>query len=175
LGAQSAPHFFSAATDVRDRAQADNLDWIVTREGPSGKLLIFGARYHLSATPLKARFNPGGEEHVQEVAGIYLRRRLGDGLITIGNLIGEGDAACGKYEERLGRAPADSMDGFAAEVGTPLFLLDLRSAPAPVARWFNQEHSLVAGCQTLQLAVGKAFDILFYIDTVTPARVEPCV
>src|SRR5262249_1931502 len=44
--------FVAATNDARDRAQADNLDWIVKREGANGKVLIFASRYHLSAMPI---------------------------------------------------------------------------------------------------------------------------
>jgi len=159
--------FYPAAADVRERAQADNLDWIVSREG-SGKILVFASRYHLSSASLKPGF--GAEERAaQEVAGTYLRRRFGSRWLTIGNLIGEGEVECGNYRESLARAPAESIDGLVGQAGAPLFLLDLRTAPDTVARWLSQEHTLVAGAQTLKLPLRAAFDVLFYIDKVTPA------
>jgi hypothetical protein len=47
--------------------------------------------------------------------------------------------------------------------------LDLRAAPAPVASWLNQEHPLGQEGIVLNLAFGRAFDVLFYLDAVTPA------
>jgi erythromycin esterase len=159
--------FYPAAADVRERAQADNLDWIISQEG-GGKVLVFASRYHLSSAALKPGL--GGEERAaQEVAGTYLRRRFGSRWLTIGNLIGEGEVECGAYRERLARAPAESVDGLMEQAGAPLFLLDLRTAPDPVARWLSQEHTLAAGAQTLKLPLLAAFDVLFYIDKVTPA------
>jgi hypothetical protein len=35
---------------VRELAQADNIDWVVKREGPRGKVLIFAHTLHLTAT-----------------------------------------------------------------------------------------------------------------------------
>lgn len=165
--------FLLVAEEMRERAQADNLDWILKREGTSGKILVFAHRYHLSTTPVIRSFENGAEESKHEVAGTYLRRRFGERLLTIGNLIGQGEVGCGEYRQLLERAPAESIDGLAAQVGEPLFLLDLRTAPASVANWLNQErsreHSQVAPRQAFKLAVGRAFDVLFYLDTVTPA------
>jgi erythromycin esterase len=162
--------FLPFARDTRDRAQADNLDWILAREAPLGKVLVFASRYHLSAAPVKASFwSVDGRDRVQEVAGIHLRRRLGDRLVTIGNLIGEGEAGCGSFRMTLPRASPQSMDGLCGELGVPFFLLDLRAAPAPVRQWLSGEHCLADGSQVLKLSVGKGYDILLYIDAVTPA------
>jgi erythromycin esterase len=163
------PLFMSHGSDVRDRAQADNLDWILEQEGPAGKVLVFAARYHLSAAALKASWHPHRVERTQEVAGTYMRRRFGERIVTIANLIGQGEAGFGEHRYTLGQAPAESLDGLCREIGTPLFLLDLRGAPASLSEWLGQEHRLVAGTQMLKLPLRHAFDILFYTDTVTVA------
>lgn len=157
------------AADVRDRAQADNLDWIIQREGASGKILVFAHRYHLSTARVRSRFWGANEEREQEVAGTYLRRRLGERLLTIGNLIGQGELECGDFRQTLKRAPIESFDGLAGEVGTPLYLLDLRTAATSIKNWLNREHCLDSPPHVCKLAIGRAFDVLFYIDTVTPA------
>ena len=159
------PDFFPIASDVRDRAQADNIEWIVQQEGPAGKILIFAARYHLSAAPLKVSWDPHRLRTEQFVAGTYLRRRFGAQYVAICHLIGRGEAA----GHSLGQAPVESMDDLVREVGAPLFFLDLRKAPLQLKQWLNQEQQLVAGTQRIDLPLGEAFDILFYTDTVTPA------
>jgi len=159
--------FFPVALDVRDRAQADNIEWIVRQEGPSGKILVFAARYHLSAAPVKSSFwRMNGTEREQEVAGSYLRRQLGSRLLTIGNVIGQArtDVSCG-----LHRAPRQSIDWLTGLVGMPLFLLDLRRAPVDIARWLQQEHELADESQALKLRLSSAFDVLLYIHDVSPA------
>jgi erythromycin esterase-like protein len=163
----------AAARDVRDRAQADNLDWILNREGENAKVLVFASRYHLSAAALKAGLiSADGQECDQEVAGTYLRRRWDKKLLTICNVIGRGECGGGGFDLKLGRAAPGSIDRLAGEVGPALFALDLRAAPAEVADWLNEEQCLVAGPQVLKLAPGRAFDALYYIDTVTPACPE---
>lgn len=164
----SAPvRFLSAASDVRDRAQADNLDWIVRQEGGSGKVLIYASRYHLSETSIRTTgFWPNGSR--QFVAGTYLRRRFGPRLVTIGNLIGGGRWGC-PDSEVLAPAPPQSVDGVAGELHVANFLLDLRTAPLPVANWLDEEHQIGQGNNSFRLMVGEAFDILLYLGTVTPA------
>jgi erythromycin esterase len=163
--------FESAAADVKDRAMADNLDWIFTQEGPRGKILVFAARYHLSSAPLKTALPValGTGQPPQEVAGTYLRRRLGERLLTIGNLIGKGSVGCAGATHTLKPTPPASIAGLAGQLGAPLYLLDLRSAPAPVANWLNQEHPLGQEGIVSNLAVGRSFDVLFYLNAVTPA------
>jgi erythromycin esterase len=169
--ATSEAALWSMSGNVRDRAQADNLEWIVGRERSSGGVLIFAHRGHLYTAPTKA--DASGRLQFEPL-GTYLRRRFGSHLLTIVNLIGKGDIAVGGYElcagiEPLKQASPDSLDGLVGEVGTPRFLLDLRKAPTGVAGWLDQEHELGRGGDIDILQVRKAFDVLFYLETVTPA------
>ncbi len=165
--------FLSLATDVRDRAQAENLEWIVEREGPGGKILIFASRYHLSTAPVTTSWwsSPGGGPRLQQVAGTYLRRRFTERLVTIGNLVGAGSIGCAGFQHALAAPHPESIDALAAEVGAPLYLLDLRAAPAGVARWLDEEHLLGPEDAALRVSIRGAFDVLFYVESVTPACV----
>jgi erythromycin esterase-like protein len=164
--AREYPDFFAHATEVRDRAQVDNLDWILRREGGLGKILIYGHQYHLSATPVRTRW---ASYRSQEVFGTYLRRRLGGDFATIGNVIGGGHIGGGGYHQSLGESAPGALERLAGEIAAPLFLLDLRKAPPPVANWLDRERDIGEGIDSLRLSVGKAFDALLYIDRVTPA------
>lgn len=157
--------FLSAASDVRDRAQADNLEWIVGQQGSAGKILVYASRYHLSTAPLSSAW--WSQQHA--TAGTYLRRRFGNRLVTIGNLIGSGEFGDGASGHSAIEAPPESIDGIAKEVGKPLFLLDLRLAPIPIARWLSEEHQFGGGSEALRMSVSGAFDVLFYVDRVRPA------
>jgi len=158
------------AIDVRDRGQADNLDWIIKKEGPQGKVLVFASRYHLSSVPIKsANWMRPGETSIQQVAGTYLRRRLGDRLFTIGNLIGKGAVGCAGFDRTLRSVPPASIDGLAGRFGPPRFVLDVRRAPAAVAAWLGQEHQVGDDEFPLRMPMSKAYDALFYLDTVQPA------
>jgi len=162
--------FVAATNDARDRAQADNLDWIVKREGANGKVLIFASRYHLSAMPVTTRWGSGATaaRNEQQVAGTYLRRRFGSRYVNIGNLISKGAFGCGDFQP-LPPAPQHSIDGLAAELGVPRFVLDVRTAPLAVKRWLDREHQLGSDDDALLLQMGQAYDILFFLDTVSAA------
>jgi erythromycin esterase len=162
--------FVGASNDARDRAQADNLDWIVKREGVNGKVLIFASRYHLSAMPVTARWGSEATaaRNVQQVAGTYLRRRFGARYVNIGNLISKGAFGCGDIEP-LPPAPQHTIDGLAAELDVPRFVLDVRTAPPAVKRWLDREHQFGPDDDALLLQMGQAYDILFFLDTVSAA------
>jgi erythromycin esterase len=167
---ESVRLFVGATNDTRDRAQADNLDWIVKREGANGKVLIFASRYHLSAMPVTTRWGSGATaaRNEQQVAGTYLRRRFGARYVNIGNLISKGAFGCGDFQ-LLPPAPQHSIDGLAGELVVPRFVLDVRTAPPAVKRWLDREHQLGSDDEALLLKMGQAFDILFYLDTVSAA------
>jgi erythromycin esterase len=160
-----------AALDARDRAQADNLQWILKNEGPRGKVLVFGHRYHLSTEPVRSTLS--GQAH-QQPMGTYVKRRIGSELFTVGNLIEKGDVAIGGSVlctgmQTVSPASPESIDGLAAEVGSEAFFLDLRGAPDLVARWLDRDDQFVAGSDRFYFAVGRAFDALLYMHSVTPA------
>lgn len=158
--------FFSDATDIRDRFQADNVSWIVNQEGPAGKVLVFASRYHISsASVTTTRSNQGGNA----VMGTYLRPRLGARFVNMGNLIGGGTWGCTGFSMDLSEAPPESIDRIAQGVGRPLWLLDLRGAPPAVRSWLDREHPMGEGEGIFRLNLAKAFDLLFYLDRVTPA------
>jgi len=161
--------FFATACDVRDRAQADNLEWIVQREGPLGKLLIYASRYHLSTSPIRTPWSLP-ERPEQVVAGTYLRRRYAGQLLTIGNIVGNGGSFDYLDEQRLLEpAASDSIDGIGRELGSAAFLLDLRRAPAPVKQWLDVPRPIGPADHSISVACGQAFDLLLYLDHVTPA------
>jgi erythromycin esterase len=158
--------FFGPATDVRDRGQADNLAWIVEQEGAGGKVLVFASRYHVSTAPVRTVMGGGV---ANQVMGTYLRRRVGNRLVTIGNLIAKGAYGCAGFSAPLDPTTPRSLEGLLSTLGTPSFVLDLRPAPPTVRSWLDQEHQLGDGSGAFQLEVGKAFDLLFYLDQVNPA------
>jgi erythromycin esterase len=159
--------FFLEATDIRDRAQADNVGWILDRLGPGAKLLIFASRYHISTTPVKTSLAAGGPGNA--VAGTYLRRRLGSRLVTIGNLIGKGAFGCAGFSATIDPSPPESVDGTIGALGLPLALLDLRAAPPAARAWLDREQTLGGGRDAMRVVIGQAFDLVYYLDSVAPA------
>jgi erythromycin esterase len=169
--------FFFVASDVRDRAQADNLAWAIKEEGPLGKVLIFAHSMHLSMASIEANSHllRNSSPIRQEPAGTYLRGRLGYRLLTIGNVVGTGRVDCniknccdGLVQDL--EVPANgSIGDLARRVGEPKFYLDLRASPPIAAGWLNRRNSMGRGSESYSLEIARAFDVLLFIDTVKPA------
>jgi erythromycin esterase len=160
---------FAAQMDVRDRAQVDNLEWILGEEGESAKILLFAHCGHLSNAPVQIAWLPAGAPRQQQVAGTYLRRRLGRRLLTIGHCFGMGSAGCDDVARTFEGAPADSLADIAGEVGVADYLLDLRRAPADIGSWLRQERAFGHEPHLFKTSVGQAFDVLFYTARIKPA------
>ena len=161
--------FFGVSVDVRDRFQADNVSWIVDQEGAGGRILVFASRYHVSSAPITTMISPSGGNAVM---GTYLRPRLGARFVNLGNLIGSGTWGCTGFSADLQEPPPESIDRIAQGLGQKLWILDLRTAPAPVKSWLDREHQMGEGQGVFRLNLAKAFDLFFYLDRVTPACPE---
>jgi erythromycin esterase len=178
--------FLNISSDLRDRAQADNLEWILEQEGPRGKILVFAHNNHLSGTAIRWSWKPqvsgrlAADEnaitYVRDVAGAYLKRRLGDEVVVICNAVGNGSAGSNSFEIKLDPAAPASVDYIANQVGIPWFLLDLRKVPEPLAGWLNQEremgrmHDIYRRYRVRSdVLVRDAYDLLLFMDEVTPA------
>jgi erythromycin esterase-like protein len=161
--------FLSAAHDVRDRAQADCLEWIIEREAGRGKLLLFAHRYHLSCATVDANgwFSRQAGTIQQEPAGTYLKRRHGRKVVSVGNFIAAGSVHCADFQATLTRAGPESLDGFFAGLGSQAFLLDLREAPDSKCQWLDQPQ--VLGQDPIRLRLRSAYDLVLFFERVTPA------
>lgn len=173
--------FLERSAQLRDRAQADNLDWIVKREEKRGKTLVFAHNAHVSSAQVTWRWwtpsdaYQGG--HVEagsfshDPAGTYLRRRFGDQLITIGNLIGDSGE-----RDRMQEMSDDAVDRLFHRMGIPGFLLDLRTAPPAQVNWLDRPRRLGRGFRfpqkcmlSFEFCVGRAFDVLLYLQSASAA------
>jgi erythromycin esterase len=157
-----------AASNARDRAQADNLSWIAEREGQQGKVFVFAARSHLCATPRHWAWQ--GREHRIHSAGSYLRRRFGEGYRVIANLVGEGRASCGLDHQVLEPAPDATMDGLGGALDVPAYLLDLGKAPPPAQAFLCCPQELAhQGFGHSAIIPSDAFDTFLYCAKVSPS------
>jgi erythromycin esterase len=157
--------FFRAAMNIRDRAQAENLRWIVEREGPSGKVLMFASRFHLGASDVI-----GADESRSMPAGTHLRRWFGDTFLSIGTLFGGGGAGCAGHSFTYNPPPAETMDGWARSLGGGSFLLDIRKPSPAAAAWLSARQDLfVDGEALLNVTPLSAYDVLLYLGRVTPS------
>lgn len=148
------------ADAVRDAAMADNVRWVMEREGPRGRILLYAHNGHV----MNGRTR-GGIWSVYARAppamGMHLRAAFGSSL-SIMAMAAEGEAG--------------TLDAALARVGPGRFLLDLREAgrhgPAPA--WLDRLQSLGANASTEVLVVpARAFDAFVFLRELTPALRNP--
>ncbi len=152
-----------ASSNVRDRAMADNVRWILDREGPAGRVVLWAHNGHVGTH----------DEYGLEWMGSHLRRALGRKLVILGFAFDRGGfQAVGVGAERglrafhVGAAPVHSLDAALARAGLPLFALDLRTLPVsgPVAGWFADRRPA--------RSIGAIFDPVsegFFVHQVPPS------
>lgn len=165
------------ATQVRDRVMADNLEWVRSRLGPRGRVLVFTAAGHLASTMVQLPDRP-----VREMVplGAHLKDRFGSDFINILNLVVNGEIKyCSASPQRvmpLKPPPESAVETLFAAVNVPEYVLDLRRAPPGVSSWVQQVHDHWNGFGTQQFATARAFDVAYYVSPVTSAcmpAVEP--
>lgn len=113
-------------------------------------------------------------------AGEYLSMFIGDAYLPFGFSVARGTGWNRGSAERsvieLPPVEADSLDGTLAEVGMPLFLIDLDSAPAsgPVHEWLDQDRVQRAETMLPANNTRASWGVLFFVEEVSPAiQVEP--
>jgi erythromycin esterase-like protein len=157
----------------RDRIMAENIKWIAD-QNPGAKIVVWAHNGHVAAGGMRA-----------PMMGSFLRTEFGPDLRVFGFAFNQGGFQAFSPGENIVKrftvppARPDTLDASLAASGLPLFALDLRNAPA----WFSESHStrLIGAAYpdgdpyafTVELAAAKAFDVLLFVDTTTPARNNP--
>lgn len=177
--------FLDVASDLRDRAQAENLRWIVERERPRGRVFAFAHNGHLSAWPVKWLWRAPSSAadvapeatYLHTVAGTYLRQWLGDRYFVIGNLINSGTIGNTRFEQELIEPVPDALDGLAHDVGGERFVVGLRGMSPEATEWLEQQRPFSGRFSlplkyevTMEVRGARAFDALVYMDRVSPAQ-----
>jgi erythromycin esterase len=158
------------AMQVRDRAMADNLEWVRNRLGFRGRVLVFAAAGHLASTIVQ-----GPTQQFREFVplGAYIKDRFGSDFINILNLVVNGEINyCSANPRRLiplKPPPESAVETLFAAVNAPRYVLDLRRAPAGVSTWLQQSQDHWNGFAALQFATAGAFDLVYYVTPVTSA------
>src|SRR5262249_44031396 len=121
---------------VRDKHMADNVAYLVDTHPPGTRFVLWAHNSHIGAT--RSEWSD---------MGARLRERWGKGYFTLGfafdhgsfrafERLPEGKATPWKPTS-LGPAPPGSLAAALGLAGKPLFLLDLRTAPAEVRDWLS--------------------------------------
>ncbi|WP_229726776.1 erythromycin esterase family protein [Sphingomonas alpina] len=154
------------ADAARDSAMAENVRWVIEREGPAGRVLLFAHNGHIMNAPTR-----GGIWAVYAQApvmmGQHLRQALGNDLLIMP--ISAGSNGPGLPPATQGSA---SLDTRLAATGLEHFLLDIRPArdEAPVGAWLAQTQSIRANFSTENaISPATALDAVIFLDRLTPA------
>jgi erythromycin esterase len=158
------------AMQVRDRAMADNLDWVRARLGPRARVLVFAASGHLAKTEVTM---PGSAFGGMVPLGSYLQDRYGADYLNVLNLVANGEIHYCSANPRkvlaLKPPPASAVESWFLETGVARFALDLRRAPAGVSPWLQQVHDHWNGFGAAQFPTARAFDLAYFVSPLTPA------
>ena len=173
---------------VRDSSMAENIRWILERQGPDAKVVVWAHNAHVSDA--RAAHRSDGTDW----AGRHLRRTFGDEMVIVGFLFNQGgftaldatNSFAGMRTFTVDPAPPETIEARFAGAGLRTALVDLRRLPSSgaVSEWFRAprpsrfswgEYDLSAPEDHLTLDVlPDAFDALAYVDTTTPTRlIEP--
>jgi erythromycin esterase len=148
----------------RDLMMAENLVWALEREGPDGRIVVWAHNAHLAKYADQAGW---------AAVGGYLESMIQDDYLSVGFTYSQSVSSGWPSFQRAWvtePAPLGSMDEAMAQVGPPMFLLDLRRArqERAVYEWLNRERELRGGQRANP---ARIWDVLFHIDRISPARV----
>ena len=148
---------------------ASHVEWFLEQEGDEGRILLFAHNIHMKTSPMWPDHipenYPNGRPYIS--MGEYLRPVLADDMVVIGTRFGGGEDSDGAICERADPA---SVDGLLGRIGVPLFGLALRSASMrgdvrDQLGWYRRVRS---NDRYGELDVTAAFDVLVYVDELTP-------
>ena len=164
--------------ETRDAGMADNVRWILSREGPRGRILVFAHNGHVKTSPFYGGVWNAFAKPPNSL-GVHLRSLFKDSLVTIVTSSAVNGAGIPPAPPGIPDAPLDStsLDASLARVGRAAFVLDLRSARTdPMARaWLAQERPFRANFRMyLSVIPSSAFDAVVFVDALTAAiRASP--
>jgi erythromycin esterase len=169
-------------TNVRDSAMAENIRWILDREGPDAKMVVWAHNGHVATqTPWMGM-------------GVHLRRALGPDMVVFGFAFNQGSFQAielplpskrGLRSFTVEPAPDGSFDATLAAAGLRLAVIDLHALPpsGPVAEWFAISHATrsigaVYGEESpadflFPQTLPDRYDGLLFIESTTAARPNP--
>ena len=149
---------FRAFWTVRDFAMAEQLNWIMEREGPEAKFVVAAHNAHFQRYPVRVQKGVS--------MGSYITERIGRENTLF---IGTASAHSVKGDEPHPKSNQAVYDC----IGPDCFFLDLRNAPSsgPVAEWLQVERLDRHNLRYNPLAPGPAWDCLLFHRTLAIANV----
>lgn len=149
-----------------DEAMAQKVRWILEREGPTGRVLVFAHNTHVQDALLEGGVW-SGFERPPEPLGMRLRAMVGEQL----RIIGTAGATSAEGLPFTDPGP-DSVDAVLARVGVPQFVIGWRTGQRDpgMENWLQEGRRMRSGATFEVVSPGRAFDGLVFIDRLTPAR-----
>ncbi|MBR9668321.1 erythromycin esterase [Bacillus cereus] len=159
-----------------DIAMYENAKWT---EEHLGKTIVWGHNGHVSKTNMLSFIYP-------KVAGQHLAEYYGKRYVSIGTSVYEGqynvknsNGEFGPYGTLKSDDP-NSYNYIFGQVKKDQFFIDLRKANGVTKTWLNEQHPIFAGIttegpdipKTVDISLGKAFDILVQIQKVSPSQLH---
>ncbi|NEU24597.1 erythromycin esterase family protein [Paenibacillus polymyxa] len=159
-----------------DIAMYENAKWT---EEHLGKTIVWGHNGHVSKTNMIPFVYP-------KVAGQHLAEYYGKRYVSIGTSVYKGqynvynnDGEFGPFGILKSDDP-NSYNYIFGQVKKDQFFIDLRKANGVTKTWLNEQHQIFAGItkegpaipKTVDISLGKTFDILVQIQKVSPSQLH---
>ncbi len=167
---------------LRDRQMAENFEWVLEREGPQAKAVVWAHNGHVASSCYGFRLP----------MGCYMRRALGPDLVVFWltfnrggfKAVGPGSTVPGPIPRSFSVAPLpdSSLDATLAQAGLRIAAVDLRAIPdrSPVSEWFARPHTtrsgIGAGFDSTRESLGglipmrNVADALLFVDSTSPVH-----
>lgn len=167
----TTPEGAAEAGRHRDRSMLANITWWEQRTGH--KIMVSSFNAHAAYEPIDRGFVP-------EPLGGLLRDRYGDDLVTAGTSFSTGsfnaEDADGFGRFRVGPPPPEHNGHTLAAVPHAAYLVDLRTVEDPARSWLAEPRPAYSAGNyydpaenSVDVALGRAYDLLLHIDEVEAA------
>lgn len=162
------PASYRAGGYIREKAMADNLRWVLEREGPDSRVIVLAHNLHVGRVPVDVEV-PGrpAMESIPSIASL-LQPDLGEDVFTVGCAYGAG------VERDTAARPADSstLDAMLGRVGLPAYVLPVSGVPrrSRAGRWLGMRQAMQAEGGLAWCVPAETYDALFYTDRLHRTR-----
>jgi erythromycin esterase len=164
---------FAEAGAVREGAMAANILWLLDEAAKGKRIIVWAHNFHVGRDTfdidIPNRPRTSGMVPMIKMVG----EKLGKDLVSFGFSFHRG----ARPASTLPEAGAGTLDAALDRAGPPLFVLDLRAAPAdgPVHDWLFGEQVMRGEGGTARLVPARSFDAVVFTRNVTQTTKMPGV
>ncbi len=188
------------ARGLRDRYMAENVQWLMEQAGQNSKFILIAHNSHIQKTPVISygtvtKVPEAYWEFVaQPTMGMYLYAAYDDDMVSVGSSFHHGQYNAASFKgNNYGRVkaqtastlPENSHEEYLLGVGTPCYILDLRStrtASSVISSWFEKprwlrNHGVYhdpddPSFNFQWVVLPQAFDIFIFLEETTPSHLR---